>query len=348
MICGACHAVQSRADHQWFDEIREIYGSYYAYRQADGVEQSVPDGAGGELRRRSDILLTHLSAVPGVPNSGKVLDVGCGTGATLRAFSKRGQWRLYGLEIDNKNLPFLEVIEGFESLYTCAPGDVPERFDLVTMVHALEHFPDPLTTLRGLRKKVTPGGRLFVEVPNADDNPFDYVIADHMMHFTSSSLTRLAVNSGFKINCLSDAWVAKELSMTAQPADKRGACVEQSPGVPSVHDPPLQIDWLKRVINVSSQAMAISVNFGLFGTAVAATWLCNILGDKVSFFVEEDPTRIGRLHMRRPVIAPHQVKPGSAVFMPLTPQVANQIASRLSGASIELILPPSFLAQNAT
>jgi 2-polyprenyl-3-methyl-5-hydroxy-6-metoxy-1,4-benzoquinol methylase len=342
LICRRCNATQSPADDQWLEEIREIYSDYQAYHQSGGVEQSVLDAATGELRGRSEVLLARLATLPDVPRLGKVVDVGCGTGATLSSFSKRGGWRLYGLEIDSKNLASLKRIDGFEELYTCAPVDLPGEFDLVTMVHSLEHFPDPLATLRDLRGKIAPGGRIFVEVPNAEANPFDYVIADHMMHFTPSSLSILADHAGFAIDCLSTTWVAKELSMTALPREN-SAVANGQPSESKAADLVFrQIDWLHRFVQAASKALADSGSFGLFGTSIAATWLCSILGDGVSFFVEEDASRVGRHHMGRPVISPIEVAPGSVVFMALAPQIAIQIASRLWNAQIDMRLPPSF------
>jgi 2-polyprenyl-3-methyl-5-hydroxy-6-metoxy-1,4-benzoquinol methylase len=340
LVCRNCNAAQSPADDQWFAEIHEIYEHYYAYRQAGGVEQSVSDSS-GELRRRSEVLLTNLLASSEFPSGGKALDVGCGTGATLRALSNRGGWRLYGLEIDDKHLHRLKRIRGFEALYTCAPGEVPGQFDLVTMVHALEHFPDPVATLRDLSSKVAKDGCLFVEVPNAEANPFDYVIADHMMHFTPSSLSNLAARADFEIKCLSTNWIPKELSMTARPSANPGAFVERSINRLPARDYLLtQINWLRRFIDTAAQAMANSATFGLFGTAIAATWLCSILGDRVAFFVEEDASRIGHLHMGRPVISPAQLQPESTVYIALIPEIAGQIASRLQRDSITISLPP--------
>src|SRR5262249_3714370 len=183
-VCLECGTAQSVANDQWFQDVREIYSTYSAYHQSGGTEQPVVDPLSGELRERSEVLLDKLISVPGTPLSGRVLDVGCATGGTLRAFARRGGWALFGLELDDRCLPPLESIEGFQTLYTCEPGDVPGQFSLVTMVHSLEHFPEPLLTLRDLRKKIAADGRLFIEVPNAEANPFDYVIDDDMGHFS--------------------------------------------------------------------------------------------------------------------------------------------------------------------
>jgi len=341
LVCHHCGAAQSPADEQWFDEIQEIYSNYHAYHQSGGQEQHVLDPANGLLRSRSDVLLDRLVTVPGVPASGAVMDVGCGSGGTLRAFSKRGTWRLYGLEMDERNLPFLTAITGFERLYTGAPADLPGQFDLVTMVHALEHFPEPLATMRDLGSKIAPGGRLFVEVPNAEANPFDYLIADHMMHFTPASLSAMAARAGFNIDCLATNWVTKELSLTARPSTGPLPAPDQQAKSEVANDVRTQVGWLCRVVVAASEALAESSNFGLFGTSIAATWLCGVLGSAVSFFVEEDLSRVGRLYMERPVVSPPQVRAGSTVFMALVPQIADQIARRLRDTAIDMRLPPN-------
>ena len=69
------------------------------------------------------------------------------------------------------------------------------------------------------RRLPAPGGRLFVEVPNAETNPFEYLVADHATHFTPSTLGRLAAGAGWIVDELSAGWVSKELSMVAHPAE---------------------------------------------------------------------------------------------------------------------------------
>lgn len=340
LVCSTCSAAQSPADEQWFAEIHEIYSDYHAYHQAGGVEQHVVDPATGQLRRRSEILVDRLLKLTDVPVSGKVLDVGCGTGATLGSFSERGGWRLYGLERDASNLHRLAALDGFEALYTDSPADLPGRFDLITLVHALEHFPDPAETLRDLRSKLAPGGRIFVEVPNAEANPFDYVIADHMLHFAPHTLSALARRAGFAVDCLASTWVTKELSLTAQPGPLEAG--EYRPGGASsaVDQVRAQVDWLRRLAAAAREVSATPGSFGLFGTSIAATWLSSVLGDVVSFFVEEDPNRVGRTYLGRPVVSPGAVKPGSVVYLALIPQIAAQVSGRLGETIADLRLPP--------
>jgi 2-polyprenyl-3-methyl-5-hydroxy-6-metoxy-1,4-benzoquinol methylase len=338
LVCEQCGAAQSPCDDQWLGEIREIYNDYQIYHQSGGVEQYVVDPVTNLLRQRSEVLLDRLSSTPGVPLSGKILDVGCGTGGTLKAFSTHGDWRLYGLDFDGRNLPFLASIRGFDTLYTCTPDELRDDFDIITMVHSLEHFPEPLSTLKALRNKIRPGGCLFAEVPNADANPFDYLVADHMLHFTPASLAGLALRANLQQDHLATTWVTKELSLVARPRGATGPRNDStSQGAKariSAH-----VSWLLRLVDTARKIATDATRFGLFGASIAATWLCGVLGDAVSFFVEEDANRIGRTHMGRPIISPAQVPSGSVVFLALIPQIALRVEERLHGA-IDLRLPP--------
>jgi hypothetical protein len=79
---------------------------------------------------------------------------------------------------------------------------------------------------------------------------------------------------------------------------------------------------------------------GLFGTSIAGTWLAAEAGDAVAFFVDEDPNRVGRSYLGKPVHAPADVPAGSRVFVGLPPAVAAGICTRLARPGVAF-LPPA-------
>src|SRR5207302_748942 len=120
-----------------------------------------------------------------LPEHGSVLDFGCGNGVALRNFAAaRPNWSLYGSELSDRALPNLRQIAGFVELHTCPIEDIPGRYALVTLIHALEHVLDPVDTLSQLRARVDTDGHLFVDVPDCGRNPYDLIVADHLLHFT--------------------------------------------------------------------------------------------------------------------------------------------------------------------
>ena len=87
---------------------------------------------------------------------------------------------------------------GVESLYTCPPSDLPGQFDLVSMIHVLEHIPQPAAFLERLLPKLVPGGLLVVELPHHVTNPFELLIADHCTHFSAATAAALLQRWGWR------------------------------------------------------------------------------------------------------------------------------------------------------
>ena len=184
-VCGTCGGVQKPENRRWLDEIDSIYREYEIYFQSGGVEQAVFEPVGGVPRQRSVALLERVAHLKKLSSRGSVLDVGCGRGAMLAAFGAiRPQWRLYGHELSPRDAESLYGIPGFKKLYSGPLNQLQSQFDLITLIHSLEHFTNPLDGLVDIRKKLSPAGTLLIEVPNAEVSPFDLIVADHATHFS--------------------------------------------------------------------------------------------------------------------------------------------------------------------
>ena len=199
-ICKVCGGIQKIVDQVWLSEIEQIYQDYSIYHQGGGIEQSVFDPVSGQPTPRSELLFRKFASRYGLPERGRLLDVGCGNGAFLRVFSKvapRG-WSLSGIDLNNKHIENLKRIEHFEELYTCDLSLVTGFYDMISMIYVLEHVVDPKVYIKNVRNKLNPNGYLLVEVPDYYQNPFDLLIADHCTHFTFQSLTTFLERSGFE------------------------------------------------------------------------------------------------------------------------------------------------------
>lgn len=132
------------------------------------------------------------------------LDVGCASGACLMALRNRG-WRVRGQDI----------IGGYEDYYRSLgiPYDacpieqlgLPESsLDLCTLIHVLEHLPEPGVALKRLAGWLKPGGRLLLMTPLAEtftawlSGKSWYDMSEHVQFFTLGSLLTLAERSGLR------------------------------------------------------------------------------------------------------------------------------------------------------
>jgi len=121
------------------------------------------------------------------PTNGKVLDIGAYDGRLLRELKKNGATGFYGVEPDES----VEVIfphQRFASL-----DDIPDglQFDIITMMHVLEHLREPIETLMKCRKLLAPNGRIYIEVPNLE-SPYVQTVPfwtpQHLWYFKPSTL----------------------------------------------------------------------------------------------------------------------------------------------------------------
>ena len=338
-VCRACECVQKLVDKEWLSEIERIYGNYSIYYQSDGVEQAVFDPGSGQSALRSARLLEALASHVKLPETGRLLDVGCGKGALLRAFSNFApSWTLAGAELSDKTREVVESIAGVEALYVGAPEQIPGSYDIVTMIHMLEHIPGPVEYLSRLRDRLKPGGLLVIEVPNYLQNPFDLLVADHSSHFTIRTAAELIRKAGYQLTAAATDWVPKELTIVARKAKPHEDTCE------SIEPDPFDattktVQWLKETV-AAARGRAANGQFGIFGTSIAATWLYAEIGDVVGFFVDEDPSRVGKTFMGRSVYHPSAAPIGSHVFLGLPRKLAECVQGRVAKSGVTFHLPP--------
>ena len=147
--CENCGGIQKLPDADWFREINEIYAAYEIYKLSDGDEQLIFTDAGPVPR--SQRLVDFLKKTAQLRENGRLIDIGCGNGAALARYSRAlPKWRLYGSELSDRALPELRSLPNFIDLYCTPTEDIPGKFELVSMIHSLEHMPSPGKTLEAV------------------------------------------------------------------------------------------------------------------------------------------------------------------------------------------------------
>jgi SAM-dependent methyltransferase len=339
-VCRACGHVQKVQDSQWQADVTRIYRDYEMYALSGGSEQVLFEGDLPVLRSRR--LLDHFRRHVALSPTGTMLDVGCGNGSTLRSFAELYPgWRLAGFDVHDRFRPIVEAIPGVGAFH-CGPLEsIDCPFDLISLVYVIEHLRDPPRVLRGLRRLLKPGGVLLVQTSAFWDNPFDLTVVDHCSHFAVDTLAATVRRAGLDTVLTADDWIAKEIGVVA----RRSECAVTptlSParirelGEGTGH----RLRWLQAVVRQAQGEGCV----GIFGTAIAGTWLASMLGQGVRFFVDEDRQRQGKLHLGRPVLAPEDAPFGAAVYLAFAPGLARKLHQRLRSRfpGLRYIVPPDF------
>jgi 2-polyprenyl-3-methyl-5-hydroxy-6-metoxy-1,4-benzoquinol methylase len=139
-----------------------------------------------------------------LPQRGRILDVGCAAGYFLDEARQRG-WQICGMELSQEMAHSAEQ-RLHVPIYT-ALAAVPDRdFDAITLWEVIEHLPDPIDTLRQLRDRLRPGGRLMLSTPNtghwqatrAKEQWAGYRPPSHLQYFVRETLADALRRAGFE------------------------------------------------------------------------------------------------------------------------------------------------------
>lgn len=138
---------------------------------------------------------------------GRVLEIGCASGAFLHQMNAQG-WQVQGVEFSEKAAEAAAKL-GFHvhagPLETAPNPDEP--FDLIVGWMVLEHLHNPVDCLKKLRQWAKPGAWLVLSVPNAGSIEFSIFkdkwyalqLPTHLHHFTPQTLENMLQITGWKL-----------------------------------------------------------------------------------------------------------------------------------------------------
>jgi SAM-dependent methyltransferase len=143
--------------------------------------------------------------------SGRILDIGASVGQFLFIARKAG-WDIYGLEVSKAAANMARQQYGIHikvgSLESVKFGR--NFFDVVTLWHVFEHFPDPKQSLKKIHSMLREDGLLVIELPNIGSKKainsgvkWSYLVpTEHLFHYTPVTISRFLEKANFKIEAI--------------------------------------------------------------------------------------------------------------------------------------------------
>ena len=139
--------------------------------------------------------------------TGKILDVGTGTGFFLNEMKAKG-WQITGTEKSDEARSFAKNEFGLELLPTEALFTLPENtYDVITLWHVLEHIHELNKNMDAFYRLLNPNGKLIIAVPNNESSDAihyknywaAYDVPRHIWHFAPTQMEKLGQKHQFRL-----------------------------------------------------------------------------------------------------------------------------------------------------
>jgi SAM-dependent methyltransferase len=143
-----------------------------------------------------------------VPN-GNALEVGCGNGNYL-SYLKHYGWNVTGVDLSPHAARVAKELFDID-VFIGQLEDAPfseKSFDYIHLSHVVEHFFDPVKTMKKVYELLKPNGTVFIEVPNAESISaeiskeywYGWDAPRHLFMFSPSTLSKMLSVAGLKVS----------------------------------------------------------------------------------------------------------------------------------------------------
>ena len=180
-------------------ELKDYYS--HQYRKTD-IKNGTPTERVLSTERARAKLVSAFLICHSIENFNFALDIGCSTGSLLKELQSISHAKVVGIEpgeiyrhYAQKNK--LEIYPSMEKM----KKKVHSKFDLITMMHVLEHLDDPCEFLKALYSDwLAEKGTLVIEVPNTYSH--DSFEVPHISAFTPHTFREMLVQARFHVDVL--------------------------------------------------------------------------------------------------------------------------------------------------
>lgn len=328
-FCRSCQHCQT-------DELPDLdryYSTEYEINlKSEDEDQLYAVVDGKEVYRAEHQALTLMSKID-LARHRRVLDYGCAKASSLRTVcTKMPDIKPYLYDVTDKYVPFWETFPVKAHWATGKPH--PEwrgQIDVVLSFYALEHTPALSNLLSDVRSLLVDGGYFYFIVPNVYQNAADFVVADHVNHFSRESLWFLMANNGFSDIEVDDRSHASAFIVTARRAPDDAA----KPVQPKFRNEASDIQslasfWrmINTVITEFEASLPPEMPLMIYGAGFYGNYILSSLEKpkRVVCFLDQNPFLQGSEIAGVPVIHPREIPDlRAAVLVGLNPSKARQI-----------------------
>ena len=333
VICKNCGTVQFLQSKSYQDAVYEVYRDYEVMHDKAWI-----DGSKGH-RPRFQVVYEKIVEKIHLPETGNMIDVGCGGGESLFWFHQMyPKWNLYGLDIGEQFRKTVTEREGvkafFSSIDELKKSNI--KFDLVTANNIISLANNVAEILDTVKICLADDGIFFVKDADYEIHPWLLYEIECAAFYTKRQMRSLLCGFGFDVMNINSGFELKEIGLFCKKSNHIQKWEREAYRVnKNIYDN--SIKFLDRAIDIIGEHIENNTCIGIFGTSVAGVWTSQIIAEtgyeienKNIFYIEEDRDYLEKKTGVNgfPIYEIGELTEKAVVFLPFPRYVAENIKRR--------------------
>ena len=270
---------------------------YEVYKKYDVMHDKAWDEGGSEHRPRLQVVYEKIGKKIHLPETGNMIDVGCGGGESLFWFHQMyPKWNIYGFDIGEQFRKTVTEREGvkdfFSSIEELEKSNI--KFDFITANNVISLANNVTEILDTVKKCLSDDGIFFVKDADYEIHPWLLYEIECASFYTKRQMRSLLRGFGFDVMNISLGLELKEIGLFCKKNNSVQKWERDAYEVNrSIYDN--SIKCLDRAIDIIDEHIDRNMCIGIFGTSIAGVWTSQIIVEsgyaienKNIFYIEED------------------------------------------------------------
>ena len=307
--CKPCHLLFNHMAVDDVNRIDDIYRSdqYFLSKTTDHLIFSKDDSSAETPYSLQAELICRLIR----DNAPSILDIGCFDGMLLTELSLRfSSPDLNGFDVNEQIRSIFPKGDNFH-FWSNDLRKVRGKFDLICLSHSLQYIRDISFLMTQIKRLSKPETIIFVQAPDISKNPYASLYGDLYYYYTPKIMKNIFSYFGFYFNIIDNQnWFSKEITGIAK-SDPKNKSVKYRKDY-QIYD---CIQYLDRIVE-KVRNISYDGPLGILGTTINACFINYILCDKIQFFIDENPSKVGKSFQNKAVFHPHSLDEHANIIIP--------------------------------
>ena len=308
--------------------IKEYYENDYRILLNSDDEDQIYEVIEDKIIYRTDHQANTLLKQLHIPPNALLLDYGCAKASTpKRLLAQKNDLKIHLFDVSGMYISYWNdfVPEDCQAIHN-EPKSWQKRFDLVTSFFALEHISHPRNIVRHIASLLKDDGVFYGIVPDTFGNVADFVVMDHVNHFTKSSLQALLFDAGFNEITIDPMLHRGALVFSARMQGSKSRTLDAN--IEITRATSLSKYWQNASNNIlEAESKIAGKEIAIYGSGFYGSYIFSVLKnpENIKYFIDRSPFQQGKILFGTPILAPENLPENiTTMFIGLNPSLARE------------------------